>query len=188
MASDSERSNRLIWIDLEMSGLDIEKEKIIEIATIVTDADLKIIAEGPNLIVNQDKSVMDNMGEWCTKQHGKSGLTQKVLESKISQKEAESQVLEFLKKHTDAGVCPLAGNSIACDKMFLQKYMPELTEHLHYRLVDVSTIKELCRRWYPKVYDESPEKALKHRASDDIKESIKELQYYREKIFVANKL
>ncbi|ESO88101.1 hypothetical protein LOTGIDRAFT_165837 [Lottia gigantea] len=182
--STGNKSERLIWIDLEMSGLDIEKERIIEIAAIVTDADLNVIAEGPNIIIHQDQSLMDSMGKWCKDHHGASGLTKSVLESKISESDAENKVLDFLKEHTDAGKCPLAGNSIACDKMFLMKYMPNLTKHFHYRLVDVSTIKELCRRWYKQVYDDSPPKSLKHRALDDIKESIKELKYYREKIFV----
>lgn len=181
MSQDYEK--RLIWVDLEMTGLDIDRDEIIEIACIITDPDLKIIAEGPNLVINVKNEVLDGMDDWCTKHHGDSGLTKAVRESKISVTEAEQTVLKFVQTHTPVGKCPLAGNSVHVDKIFINKYMPQLSKHLHYRIVDVSTVKELCRRWYPEAYYHAPRKAGAHRALDDIKESIKEMQYYRKSIF-----
>ncbi|XP_076465609.1 putative oligoribonuclease [Babylonia areolata] len=178
-----QKEERLVWVDLEMTGLDVEKDRIIEIACIVTSGNLKVIAEGPNIVINQSKELMDSMNDWCQEHHGKSGLTKSVLESQISTSEAEEKVLAFVRQHTDAGCAPLAGNSVHMDKMFLQRYMPSLTSHLHYRIVDVSTVKELCRRWYPTEFNSKPKKELAHRALDDIRESIKELQYYRQAIF-----
>ena len=175
--------DRIVWVDLEMTGLDTEKDEIIEIACIITDGDLNIVAIGPDLVINQPKEVMDSMGEWCKEQHGKSGLTQKVLQSKVSLSDAEEIIYNFVSKHTNKGMCPLAGNSVYLDKKFLEKYMPNITNHLHYRIIDVSTVKELCRRWYPRTYSTCPKKRMLHRALDDIKESIEELKYYRNTIF-----
>eukprot|EP00794_Sanderia_malayensis_P015988 gene15988-17598_t len=176
-------STRLIWVDLEMTGLDVEVDQIIEIACIVTGENLEIIEVGPDLIIKQCEEVMNNMGEWCTEQHGKSGLTKAVLESEISLKDAERVMLDFVKQHTKQGQCPLAGNSIYTDKKFLEKYMPCFANHSHYRIVDVSSVKELCKRWYPEEYENSPKKKGNHRALDDIKESINELIYYKNSIF-----
>lgn len=178
-------TERLVWVDLEMSGLDINKEHILEMACLVTDADLNLLASGPNLIIHQPDEVLDGMGEWCTKQHGESGLTAAVRASEISLQQAEQQMLDFVKEYTKPGRAALAGNSVHADREFLKKYMPAFTEHLHYRIVDVSTVKELCRRWYPREFNEAPKKGLSHRALDDIQESIKELQYYRNTIFKA---
>ncbi|KAH9488814.1 Oligoribonuclease, mitochondrial [Bulinus truncatus] len=177
------KNSPIIWINLEMTGLDVEKEKIIEIACLVTDGDLKIIAEGPNIIIHQSDEILNSMGEWCTLQHGQSGLTDAVRKSQINTAEAERCVLEFLKKHTEKGLCPLAGNSVYMDKLFLIKYMPSLAEHFHHRIIDVSTIKELCRRWYPHIYATVPSKKSTHRALEDILESVEELKYYRSSIF-----
>lgn len=173
-----QKKTNMIWIDLEMTGLDIN-DKIIEIATIVTDSNLNIVAEGPNLVIHEPKSVMDNMGEWCTKQHGRSGLTEKVLQSRITLKEAQEQTLQFLEKYTLKQKSPLCGNSIWNDRRFLAKYMPEIEQYCHYRMVDVSTLKELAKRWKPKVYD-SYSKESTHMALNDIKDSINELSYYRQ--------
>lgn len=170
--------NNLIWIDLEMTGLDPEKEVIIEIATIVTDKDLNILAEGPVLAINQTKSMMDGMDEWCTKTHGGSGLTQRVLDSDISVADAEKATIEFLEKYVPKGKSPICGNSVGQDRRFLVKYMPALEDFFHYRTIDVSTIKELTRRWKPEVLAGFEKKGV-HLALDDIKESIEELQYYR---------
>jgi len=175
--------HRLIWIDLEMTGLEVQTDTILEIACIITEGNLDIVAEGPNLIIHHSDKVLDNMNAWCIEQHGKSGLTASVKASKISLAEAETQVLDFVSKHTPKGVCPLAGNSIGMDKRFLDKYMPSLAAHFHYRVVDVSTIKELCRRWSPETLKRVPPKQLTHRALDDIKESIDELQFYRTELF-----
>ena len=175
--------DRLIWVDLEMTGLDPEEDRIIEIACIITDGELNILATGPDIVIHQPQTVMESMGDWCKEHHGKSGLTKAVGESTTSLQEAEDTVLAFVQKHTEKGKHPLAGNSIHTDKNFLEKYMPKLIEHLHYRMVDVSTVKELCRRWFPFEYSKSPEKKEQHRALEDIRESIEELKYYRTAIF-----
>ncbi|XP_044078398.1 small fragment nuclease isoform X2 [Siniperca chuatsi] len=173
---------RMVWVDLEMTGLDIEKDQIIEMACIITDSDLNILAEGPNLIINQPEKLLEGMSEWCKEHHGKSGLTQAVRDSKITLEQAEYEFLSFVRQHTPPGQCPLAGNSVHADKRFLDKYMPQFMYHLHYRIIDVSTIKELCR-WFPEEYKMVPHKKATHRALDDIRESIKELQYYRANVF-----
>ncbi|XP_077403646.1 small fragment nuclease isoform X2 [Vanacampus margaritifer] len=168
-----------------MTGLDIENDKILEMACIITDSNLNILAEGPNLIISQCNDVLESMPEWCIEQHGKSGLTQAVRQSEITLEQAEYEFLSFVRQHTPPGQCPLAGNSVHADKRFLDKYMPQFMNHLHYRIIDVSSIKELCRRWFPVEYEMAPRKKAAHRALEDIKESIKELQYYRASIFNA---
>ncbi|XP_064208617.1 small fragment nuclease [Anguilla rostrata] len=182
--SDS-MSQRLVWVDLEMTGLDIERDQIIEMACIITDSNLNILAEGPNLIIKQPDELLDGMSDWCKEHHGKSGLTQAVRDSTISLQQAEYEFLAFVRDHTPPGHCPLAGNSVHADKKFLDKYMPQFMHHLHYRIVDVSTIKELCRRWFPEEYKLAPQKKASHRALDDICESIKELRFYRASVFKA---
>ncbi|XP_034610439.1 oligoribonuclease, mitochondrial [Trachemys scripta elegans] len=174
---------RMVWVDLEMTGLDIEKDQIIEMACLITDPDLNILAEGPNLIINQPDELLDGMSEWCKEHHGKSGLTKAVKESTISLQQAEYEFLSFVRQQTPPGLCPLAGNSVHADKKFLDKYMPQFMRHVHYRIIDVSTVKELCRRWYPEEFEFAPKKVASHRALDDIRESIKELQFYRNSIF-----
>ncbi|XP_028839303.1 small fragment nuclease [Denticeps clupeoides] len=174
---------RMVWVDLEMTGLEIEKDQIIEMACIITDSDLNILAEGPNLIINQPDELLDGMSDWCKEHHGRSGLTQAVRDSRITLQQAEYEFLSFIRQHTPPGHCPLAGNSVHADKKFLDKYMPQFMCHLHYRIIDVSTIKELCRRWFPEEYTHAPQKKASHRALDDIQESIKELQFYRENVF-----
>lgn len=171
----------LVWIDLEMSGLDPESCQILEIAAIITDGELEILAEGPDLVIHQPDEVLAAMDEWCTRQHGQSGLTAAVRASTVSLAEAEAQVLALIKAHCPPGKSPLCGNSIGHDRRFLLRYMPTLTSHLSYRNVDVSSIKELVRRWYPQV--SAPAKRETHRALDDIRESIAELRFYRENVF-----
>ncbi|XP_041374095.1 oligoribonuclease, mitochondrial-like isoform X2 [Gigantopelta aegis] len=166
-----------------MTGLNKEVDHLMEIACLITDADLEVIAEGPNIVIHQPDKVLDAMGDWCKDHHGKSGLTQAVRNSNISLVDAESKVLKFVQEHTPKGACPLAGNSVHADREFLVKYMPQLIGHLHYRIIDVSTVKELCQRWYPRASEQAPKKKLSHRALDDIKESIAELKYYRHSIF-----
>jgi oligoribonuclease len=172
-------ANNLIWIDLEMTGLDTQNDLIIEIATIVTDAELNILAEGPMLAIHQSDEVMNGMDEWNTKQHGQSGLTERVKNSTIDEKEAERQTIEFLQQYVPAGKSPMCGNSICQDRRFLARCMPELEEYFHYRNLDVSTLKELARRWAPEVFN-SFKKESSHLALDDIRDSIDELKYYRE--------
>ena len=176
-------SRRLIWVDLEMTGLDSNKDEIIEIACIITDSDLGVVAVGPNIVINVRDEVLEGMDDWCKEHHGKSGLTNAVRESKVTVRDAEAQMLEFVQAHTPPKACPIAGNSVHMDKVFLNKYMPKFANHLHYRIVDVSTVKELCKRWYPTVMRKAPRKLEAHRALDDIKESIKEMQFYRKNIF-----
>ena len=172
-------STNLIWIDLEMTGLEIEQERIIEIATIVTDSDLNILAEGPELVINQPQQFLDGMDEWNTQHHGSSGLIENVKQSHISSAEAERQTLAFLAKHVPKSSSPMCGNTICQDRRFLVRYMPELESFFHYRHIDVSTLKELAKRWRPKVYN-GLSKREGHRALMDIKDSIAELVYYRE--------
>ena len=175
----------LVWMDLEMTGLDPSRDLIVEIATLVTDADLNIVAEGPDLVIHVDDAALDGMGDVVTNMHKKSGLTEAIRTSTVTLEDAGAQTLAFIKEHVpSARSAPLCGNSIGTDRRFLAAYLPEIEEFLHYRSVDVSTIKELTRRWYPKALDAVPRKATAHRALDDIRESIGELRWYREHVFV----
>lgn len=173
----------LVWIDLEMTGLEIEVDRILEIACIITDGKLTKSVEGPDLVINQTKECLDNMGEWCREHHAASGLTDRVLQSTITEKDAEEQVINFVKNHIGSQTPLLAGNSVYVDFMFLKKYMPCLAAIFPHVLVDVSSITALCLRWFPKEKKAAPAKEKRHRAMDDIKESIRELKYYRESIF-----
>ncbi|KAK7300305.1 hypothetical protein RJT34_11148 [Clitoria ternatea] len=173
----------LVWIDLEMTGLNIEVDRILEIACIITDGNLTKTVEGPDLVIHQTKECLDRMGEWCQNHHAASGLTKKVLQSTVSEREAEKQVIEFVKRHVGAYTPLLAGNSIYVDFQFLKKYMPELASLFSHVLVDVSSVKALCIRWYPKDQKKAPSKENRHRAMDDIRESIEELRYYKANIF-----
>merc|ERR1711953_1279916 len=164
-----------------MTGLDVDTDALLEIAVLVTEGDtLETVAATESIIISTPQDVLDNMNSWCVKQHGESGLTKACLESQISMKEAEDMLMKVIEPVTVKGKSPLAGNTVSMDRRFLEKYMPRLASHLHYRTVDVSTIKELAKRWYPQVYEAAPKKGGSHRALGDIEESIKELQYYRE--------
>lgn len=174
--------DHIVWVDLEMTGLNIDTDHIIEMACLITDKNLNIVAEGPELVIHQSDTILNEMNEWCQNTHSKSGLTQAVRESKIDIRQAEDQMVEFLKKHVSPKACPLAGNSVYVDRMFLNKYMPKFNEYLHYRIIDVSTVKELNFRWFP-TNNNSKTKKFNHRALDDIKESIEELKFYRNTIF-----
>ena len=171
--------NNLIWIDLEMTGLDPERDVIIEMATIVTDSDLNILAEGPVIAVHQSDALLAGMDEWNTRTHGESGLTQRVRESKIGPAEAEAQTIAFLEQWVPKGKSPICGNSIGQDRRFLYKYMQNLEAYFHYRYLDVSTLKELARRWKPEILPGFKKQGT-HQAMDDIRESVAELSYYRE--------
>ncbi|MDQ6967325.1 MAG: oligoribonuclease [Mariprofundaceae bacterium] len=174
----------LVWMDLEMTGLDPNIDTILEIATIITDGQLNIVTEGPNIVIHQPDSVLDAMGDWCKEHHGNSGLSERVRSSTVSMLDAEQQSLDFIKAYVPKGVSPLCGNSIHQDRRFLVPYMPTLEAYLHYRNIDVSTVKELIKRWHPDV--EVPAKAGEHLALADVRESIAELKFYREKFFRTN--
>ncbi|MFW5921224.1 MAG: oligoribonuclease [Polyangiales bacterium] len=170
----------IVWIDLEMTGLDPERHRIIEIATLVTDDELEVVVEGPDLVVHQPQEVLDGMNAWSREHHAKSGLTDRVRASEVTETEAEERTLALLQQHCARGRAPLGGNSVHLDRRFLARYMPRLEAHLHGSNLDVSTLKELARRWRPQVLASAPRKKDHHRALDDIRESIEELRYYRE--------
>ena len=174
----------LVWMDLEMTGLDPARDVIVEIATIVTDDQLEIVAEGPDLVIHQPDEALAGMEQVVVDMHTSSGLLEQIKASTITLEEAGAATLEFIKAHVpEPRTIPLCGNSIGTDRRFLAVYLPEIEDHLHYRSVDVSTIKELTRRWYPGALEATPRKATAHRALDDIRESIQELRWYREHVF-----
>jgi oligoribonuclease len=178
-------ADHLVWIDCEMTGLDLGKDKLIEVAALVTDPDLNVLGEGVDLVIHADDAALDAMPPVVRDMHAKSGLTEEVRRSTITMAEAEEIVLAYVKEFVpNPRSAPLCGNSIATDRGFLARDMPALDTFLHYRMIDVSSIKELCRRWYPRVYFGQPAKGLAHRALADIKESIRELEYYRRAVFV----
>lgn len=175
--------DNLIWIDLEMTGLNPFEDRIIEIATIVTDKNLQEVAVGPVLAIHQEASLLNSMDQWNTEQHAKSGLTERVKKSSINEQEAEKATIEFLQDHVPENSSPMCGNSICQDRRFMARLMPKLENYFHYRNLDVSTLKELARRWQPDVAN-GFEKESKHLALDDIRDSIEELKYYREKLLI----
>jgi oligoribonuclease len=177
--------DNLVWIDCEMTGLDLGKDALIEIAALVTDADLNILGDGVDVVIHAPDALLDAMPDIVAEMHAKSGLTDLVRRSTVTVAEAEKQVLNYVRTHVpEPRTAPLCGNSIATDRGFIARDMPSLDSHLHYRMVDVSSIKELCRRWYPRIYYAQPDKGLAHRALADIRESIRELNYYRRTAFV----
>ena len=178
------KPEHLIWIDLEMTGLDPVVDRILEIATIVTDSQLEVIAVGPNLVIHQSEAVLQGMNEWCVKTHTESGLVQRIRESQLTERQAEDQTLAFLKQYVKENTSPICGNSVWQDRRFLNQYMPQLDQFFHYRQIDVITIKELARRWAPTLFD-GLKKENKHLALDDIRESIAELKYYRDHFIKA---
>jgi oligoribonuclease len=181
----AESAGHLVWIDCEMTGLDITKDKLIEVAVLVTDSELNVLDPGLDLVISADDADLDGMNEVVVEMHAKSGLTDQVRASTLSVADAEQQLLAYIKRFVpDRRTAPLCGNSIGTDRGFLARDMPELDDHLHYRMVDVSSIKELARRWFPRVYFAQPPKGLAHRALADIIESVRELAYYRRTLFV----
>ncbi|MBM7415407.1 MULTISPECIES: oligoribonuclease [Nocardiaceae] len=178
-------NDKLVWIDCEMTGLELGSDKLIEIAALVTDSDLNVLGDGVDIVIHCDDDALASMPDVVTEMHAKSGLTEEVRASTVTMEQAQAKVLEYIRQHVPAGTAPLAGNSIGTDRGFIARDMPELNDYLHYRMIDVSSIKELCRRWYPRIYFGQPPKGLAHRALADIEESIRELKYYRQTAFVA---
>ena len=178
-------TDRLVWIDCEMTGLDLRRDALIEVAVLVTDAELNLVDDGLDIVIHTHDDVLDTMIPFVRDMHASSGLTDEVRASTVTLGEAEKAVLDYVSKHVpEPRTAPLCGNSIATDRGFIARDMPALDDHLHYRMVDVSSIKELAKRWYPKVYQSQPAKGLAHRALADIRESIQELAYYRRTLFV----
>ncbi|WP_262908276.1 oligoribonuclease [Brevibacterium zhoupengii] len=178
-------NDKIVWIDCEMTGLDEVRDELIEVAAVITDFDLNPLDEGIDIVIKPSASALENMNDFVTKMHTSSGLITE-LDAGTTVAEAQTQVLDYIKKHVpEAGKAPLGGNSVGTDKVFLNKQMPELVEHLHYRIIDVSSIKELSKQWFPRAYFQSPEKHGGHRALGDILDSIVELQYYRKAVFSA---
>ena len=178
-------TDRLVWVDCEMTGLDLSTDKLIEIAALVTDGDLNILGEGIDVVIHADDAALAAMPEVVTAMHAKSGLTELVRASTVTVEVAEKLVLDYVREHVpEPRTAPLAGNSIGTDRGFITRDMQALDAHLHYRMIDVSSIKELCRRWYPRIYYAQPAKGMAHRALADITESIRELAYYRRTAFV----
>ena len=177
--------DQLVWIDCEMTGLDLRSDRLIEIAALVTDAELNVLGEGIDVVIHTDDEALDGMVEVVARMHSRSGLTEEVRASTVDVAAAQEMVLDYIRSQVPSPkTAPLCGNSIATDRGFLARDMPELDEFLHYRMIDVSSIKELCRRWYPRIYYGQPDKGLAHRALADIQESIRELRYYRRTAFV----
>jgi oligoribonuclease len=178
-------NDALVWVDCEMTGLDLERDVLIEVAALVTDSELNVLGDGVDLVIHAEESALGSMVEIVREMHDKSGLTDAVRASTVSVAEAEEMVMAYVTSFVpEPRTAPLCGNSIATDRGFLARYMPRFDAHLHYRMIDVSSIKELCRRWYPRTYFGQPAKGLAHRALADIQESIRELEYYRRTVFV----
>jgi oligoribonuclease len=178
-------SDLLVWIDCEMTGLDLAHDALIEVAAVVTDPDLKLLDDGVDVVIHADEAKLESMADVVQQMHERSGLTTAVRESTVTTAQAEDMILEYVRRHVpEPRTAPLCGNSIATDRGFLSRDMKRLDAHLHYRMIDVSSIKELCRRWYPRVYFGQPAKGLAHRALADIRESVRELEYYRRTVFV----
>jgi len=186
-ASDvSSRQRRIVWMDMEMTGLEVENHKILEVACLITDENLKILSDEFRMVLHQPEEELKKMDDWCQKTHSESGLIEKVRASKVNEKKVDEELLFFMMKYIPKGKCPMAGNSVYMDRLFLRKYMPSSNDYMHYRIIDVSSIKEVVKRWRPEIYNEAPQKKRTHTALEDVKESIQELEYYRIHIFNTN--
>lgn len=183
----NERGNdmHIVWLDMEMTGLEVETCHILEVACFITDEQLELASDDLNIVIHQSDKILENMSDWCNLHHSKSGLIDECQRSKTTLEEAQERILRFLENHIPRGVCPLAGNSVYMDRIFLKKYMPLVDNYLHYKLIDVSTISDLTRRWQPSISKAAPKKQHCHRAIYDIKDSLNELRYYRKHLFVS---
>ncbi|XP_029178701.1 probable oligoribonuclease isoform X1 [Nylanderia fulva] len=187
MERSSKNEKHIVWLDMEMTGLEVETCHILELACLITDEHLRPVSDCLNIIIHQSDEILENMSDWCKVQHKKTGLIEDCRSSKITLEEAQQKMLQYLENHVPKEVCPLAGNSVYMDRIFLRKYMPLIDNYLHYRIIDVSTIKELARRWQPSIDKAVPRKQYCHRAAVDIKDSLNELYYYREHLFIGKK-
>ncbi|KAG5307922.1 ORN oligoribonuclease, partial [Acromyrmex insinuator] len=183
--NEIKNEKHIVWLDMEMTGLEVETCHILEVACFITDEQLELASDYLNIVVHQPDKVLENMSDWCKVQHKKSGLIDECRLSKTTLEEAQQRTLNFLENHVPKGACPLAGNSVYMDRIFLKKYMPLIDNYLHYRIIDISTIKDLARRWQPTISKAAPKKQHCHRAEHDIKDSLNELRYYRKYLFVS---
>ncbi|XP_016837517.1 oligoribonuclease [Nasonia vitripennis] len=184
--SNNQRRNRIVWIDMEMTGLAVESDRILEVACLITDENLNIVSDEFHQVLHQSDDELARMNEWCQEHHTKSGLVEASKKSQEDERSVDKSLYNFLNKYIPKGRCPMAGNSVYMDRLFLRKYMPTSNEYMHYRIIDVSSIKEVVRRWKPEVHDAAPKKERNHRSLDDIRESISELDFYRKNVFNAN--
>ncbi|EGD72924.1 oligoribonuclease [Salpingoeca rosetta] len=182
---EAERARRMVWVDLEMSGLDVSRERILEMAMIITDADLNVVASSGTVVLHQPEHILESMDEWNTTHHTQSGLVERVRQSKLREWDVEDQMLKLLHEHCPEKRCPLAGSSVHVDRLFLLKYMPRFTDYLHYRIIDVSSVLELSRRWNKPVLDSMPAGRDRHRAEDDIVDTIEKLKHFKEHFFIT---
>ncbi|KAL0100431.1 hypothetical protein PUN28_019640 [Cardiocondyla obscurior] len=182
---ENKNEKHIVWLDMEMTGLHVETCHILELACFVTDEQLEIASDHLDIVIHQSNEVLENMSDWCKLQHKKTGLINECQQSKITLEEAQQRTLRFLENHVPNGTCPLAGNSVYMDRIFLKKYMPLVDNYLHYRIIDISTIKDLARRWQPNIIKAAPKKQHYHRAGHDILDSLNELRYYRKHFFVS---
>ncbi|XP_011881319.1 PREDICTED: probable oligoribonuclease isoform X2 [Vollenhovia emeryi] len=183
--NEARNERHIVWLDMEMTGLEVETCHILEVACFVTDEHLALASDHLNIVIHQPDKVLENMSEWCKLQHRKTGLIQACRLSETTLEEAQRSTLRFLENHVPRGACPLAGNSVYMDRMFLRKYMPLVDDYLHYRIIDVSTVKDLARRWQPEISKAAPRKQHSHRAEHDIKDSLNELRYYKKNFFIS---
>ncbi|XP_008216123.1 probable oligoribonuclease [Nasonia vitripennis] len=184
--SVTQNRNGIVWIDMEMSGLDVDKNRILEIACLITDENLNVISDEFQAVLYQPDTELDTMNDWCQNNHGKTGLIDACKKSAETEDAVDINLLYFMMKYIPKGKCPLAGNSVYVDRLFLRKYMPVSNDYIHYRIIDVSSIKEVVKRWKPEMYSNIPKKEFNHRALDDIKESILELKFYKDNVFNAS--
>ncbi|OXU30483.1 hypothetical protein TSAR_013553 [Trichomalopsis sarcophagae] len=184
--SVTQNRNGIVWIDMEMSGLDVDKNRILEIACLITDENLNVISDEFQAVLYQPDTELDTMNDWCQNNHGKTGLIDACKKSAETEDAVDINLLYFMMKYIPKGKCPLAGNSVYVDRLFLRKYMPVSNDYIHYRIIDVSSIKEVVKRWKPEIHSNIPKKEFNHRALDDIKESILELKFYKDNVFNAS--
>ncbi|KAJ8672899.1 hypothetical protein QAD02_004160 [Eretmocerus hayati] len=184
--TSNQNKNRIVWIDMEMTGLDVDSDRILEVACLITDENLNVVSDEFHKILHQSDDSLSKMNEWCQSAHKTSGLVEASKKSLDNEETVDKSLLSFMKKYVPKGKCPMAGNSVYMDRLFLRKFMPSTNDYMHYRIIDVSSIKEVVKRWKPEIHEAAPSKKFNHRALDDIRESIEELDFYRKNVFNAS--